>query len=1297
MGLDYTPHLPYKPSRIHAMKKLFFCLIPVFFAIFSLLITSAHSLAQEGPDHSGFVAYISPDGGLSAVTRPGIQDPLAALQTLSSPPPGYSSAVPDGVTVESFSFDASAAKVGFSSSLATVALDDARVELIYAQVRATLSQFGIENTIRIESGGRPLHEYLPPAPSITPRGSAGVQFGPLLAPGSSLAGKTISLSPGHGKVWTGSSYVFERPVYCSPLSREDDHNVEIMTYLDQYLRQDGGVTKVYRCLNKSYGTHSGSGEPWWRVSAGYWIKQNGYPCSVYASSTGDCTLGAGASESSDSLRSRPLASDYDAADIYVSLHSNGLNGDCTGSTCPNGTCTYYCASAEHATWATISQQLATSINNSIVDSIRTRYGDTTWRNRGAINADGNQAETRIPNRAAVLIELAFHDTCDRDGLYLQDNFFRSTTMWATYKGICDYFGVSPTWAYYSDELVSHDIPTTMAPGSTVTAHLTFRNRGVLWSDARQFRLGAVGDSDPFTTTTRHNVGGEIGPGETKTFTVTLTAPATPGAYTTDWRMLREGVEWFGQTLSVTVNVGDVGHPATWGPYNLTQSRSIYSPGNQGASLRTGWYTTTAGTGAARSILKAADATMAHMPDASLVSGSTFTVAFTQAGTYSTTADNPLNIYRISQAWDAATVHWASPWAAGGAYTSVGTASQPVVYPAEGAIYTFSIGAGNNFPYGVMMKGDVESSISYRKAWLGSGTYPTLTVNYTTPTPSIRNWAYLGWFDQGVTADRQLRLDTDQVAGTYAGVPVTETTMAPRVGASSYGNSYGIRQWAQGSYTNDLVNLNSSAFYNAVHENAVTYCFVYVHNSKGSAIANAYLGIGSDDGCKVWWNGSLAGSFVDGRAVSADANFWGPITINAGWNKLLVKVENGTTGHGVYARFANANRTALTDKAFLSFYTTDSTAPGSPQNLLAAGAVSGAWQNMVSSPTFTWTSGTDAQGSSEGVSGVRGQKVYFGANGAAAPDTFQSALSFSPGSLASGTYFFKVATVDYALNESGPASFVFMLDNTPPAGVTMGFGPVTADSIAVTATATDAHSGIHPATGYAFSRTGAGSGPTGPAFTWTSLVPNTEYTGLTVTVRDQVAPTPNSAASAPQSRWTLSLPPAAGSIIPDTIAPVAGSAVTWTAPGGFGQGTVQKYKYAWNKNAAYAWTGTEPDWSGGTLQTVPDSSGTWYLHVKGFNGENVENGAFAYAVTAAAPAALTLHISRAGIGTNLIEAPAEPSMNYLLQFATNLSPSITWFDLLTTNASTNGVWSVIDDQATNAMRFYRSRQATTPPE
>jgi N-acetylmuramoyl-L-alanine amidase len=517
------------------------------------------------PGHNaGFAAdlyYHSREGSIVKFSSLEISDPVSSLEALARPPLGGSdkslrSAIPAGTRVLAIAQDEATTSVELSSEILSLGLDDQRLSTMAEQVRLTLEQFGTPGSIRLTTGGRLLSDYLPPkrvvgrpegqVPQVTSLGVAG-----------SLAGKSVSLSPGHGKRWIGTYYAFERPVYCAPLSCEDDHNLEIMNYLNQYLIQDGAVTKVYRCLDKNYGTHAGSGEPWWRMSAGYWLKLLGYPCSVYASLTGDCTLGTGASESDDSLRSRGLASDYDGTDIYVSLHSNGASGDCTSS-CPNGTCTYYDTSTEHAAWGAVSKTLAAQVNASIINAIRTRYPDSTWTDRGALDANGTQAETRIPDRAAVLIELAFHDSCLRDAACLRDNFFRSTTMWATYKGICDYFGVTPGWDYYSYEILSDDIPPVLAPGATAGVHITLRNRGVLWNDARQFRLGAVGDSDPFTATTRYNMGAEIGPGQTKTFTLNLKAPETPGLYTTDWRMVRESVTWFGPALTRNILVSTNG-------------------------------------------------------------------------------------------------------------------------------------------------------------------------------------------------------------------------------------------------------------------------------------------------------------------------------------------------------------------------------------------------------------------------------------------------------------------------------------------------------------------------------------------------------------------------------------------------------------------------------------------------------------------------------------------------------------------------------------------------------------------
>lgn len=522
-----------------------------------LLLLSTISLAS-----AGVVVYLDGSGGLRAVSRPDAVDPFTAVQALSDPPQDPAtgeqlrSAIPSTARVLSLDDSGDTFTVDFSKEI-IAGLDEERLASIFKQVRFTLEQFDPTKDVRLLAEGILLSDYLPPAPVVTRDSRAALssvggvesQTPEILG---SLSGKSITLSPGHGLYWNGSGWYTARPVYCSPLNQEDYHNLEMCQYLETYLLNDGMTVKMVRCTDKDYGNHS-SGNPWWKMGASYWLQYRGYPCSVYASSTGDCTLGSGASESNDDIRARPLASDYDGTDIYVSIHTNGYTGDCTGS-CPTGTDTYYDCSTEHASWCTVSQNLANAVHGALIDTIRTKVPVSDWYDRGKHDSNGAYGEIRIPDRAAILIELAFHDTCDRDAIYLRDNFFRSAAMWGIYKGICNYFGTTPTWDFYSDELVSHDLPTSMAPGETRTVHITFRNKGVLWTEAKQIRLGAVGDSDPFTAATRQYISGEVGPNETYTFTFNLTAPTTPGVYTTDWRMVRDGVTWFGATASSNVTV-----------------------------------------------------------------------------------------------------------------------------------------------------------------------------------------------------------------------------------------------------------------------------------------------------------------------------------------------------------------------------------------------------------------------------------------------------------------------------------------------------------------------------------------------------------------------------------------------------------------------------------------------------------------------------------------------------------------------------------------------------------------------
>jgi uncharacterized membrane protein len=105
-------------------------------------------------------------------------------------------------------------------------------------------------------------------------------------------------------------------------------------------------------------------------------------------------------------------------------------------------------------------------------------------------------------------------------------------------------------------IIANDIPTTMTAGQSYAVHVTVQNRGTTtWTASAGYKLGAVGDSDPFAPTRiLLDPSDSIAPSQSKTFTFTMMAPSTPGSYVTDWRMVRELVAWFGTTLRVQVTV-----------------------------------------------------------------------------------------------------------------------------------------------------------------------------------------------------------------------------------------------------------------------------------------------------------------------------------------------------------------------------------------------------------------------------------------------------------------------------------------------------------------------------------------------------------------------------------------------------------------------------------------------------------------------------------------------------------------------------------------------------------------------
>lgn len=430
------------------------------------------------------VAYIDQSGKLTVVCDTFAFDPRSALAELGCPAKDVSgnqlsSAVPSGTRVIVIRTAGDSATVNFSREIIGAGLSEARLRTIFDQVRFTLHQFKLDGNVSILVEDRPISEYLPPIKKPS------VKIRPVvkkIRQAGALSGHTMTLSPGHGLYWTGAKWTTQRGVYGAPLNEEDYHNLEMSQYLETYLKNDGMAVNMVRCADKNYGDYS-AGTPWWKMAAPYWLRSAGYPPSVYGPL--NTTLGGSDSDISNDICSRPLASNYDDTDIYVSLHTNGFRGD-TYAVDPSGTEIYYDGSSSHAEWADQSKDLATKIGNAVIQKLEINY-DSTWTSHSALvkDSNGNYGEIRIPKRPAVLLELGYHDTCNRDAVYLRDNFFRSAAMWGVYEGICSYFGRTPTWGFYSCEYVSDNIPTQMIGGKQYQVSITLRNRGVVWTEAKQ--------------------------------------------------------------------------------------------------------------------------------------------------------------------------------------------------------------------------------------------------------------------------------------------------------------------------------------------------------------------------------------------------------------------------------------------------------------------------------------------------------------------------------------------------------------------------------------------------------------------------------------------------------------------------------------------------------------------------------------------------------------------------------------------------------------------------------------------
>lgn len=482
------------------------------------------------------------------------------------------------------------------------------------------------------SGGTP---YDPPWWAISQR--------TLCGPNPTAAQRPPDWDPLWQSVYQPSNYYYNTMKYQWPSYYEDfgppyhdSGTPEFIRFLAKYCETSGATVRVSRELDKNAGEFDEEAfgyvpAPWptpmYRMAAMYNLQAQGYPSWIWTAFLRDYDA---------DIRSRPYFSNYHMAldnaaqndpplaendpalwGNYISIH---LHTNAAGSGTARGTETYWYTSI-YTYLQTKSQQLAAAMNSNAVQSVKNQYdgfwaeamyptgttrqewptasgtyrgydhdGPSTpsstsgWQNRGV--KTGNYGEIREAKMPAVLMELLFHDDWKfyPDHVFEQDQIFRSTVAWGMYRGICEYWGITPK-ARLSASVVSVDVPAAVSPGETFTANVTMANNGQAWCWGHKFdaatktynaytvwELAPQGSNElGATAAIQIDPADVIMPGDMKTFAVQMTAPSVCGTYSADFRMVkndqRGGV--FGEVATVNVTVGSapvvtIGSP---GPVN----------------------------------------------------------------------------------------------------------------------------------------------------------------------------------------------------------------------------------------------------------------------------------------------------------------------------------------------------------------------------------------------------------------------------------------------------------------------------------------------------------------------------------------------------------------------------------------------------------------------------------------------------------------------------------------------------------------------------------------------------------
>lgn len=120
--------------------------------------------------------------------------------------------------------------------------------------------------------------------------------------------------------------------------------------------------------------------------------------------------------------------------------------------------------------------------------------------------------------------------------------------------------------------VDQTVPAQVEAGAQFPATFRFRNLGTTaWASAMQHRLGSQAPQDNGTWGTgRVDLPGRTNPGAILEVPAQLTAPATPGVYAMQWKLVHDGAEWFGDlSTELQIEVVPAGTLTTAGDESST--------------------------------------------------------------------------------------------------------------------------------------------------------------------------------------------------------------------------------------------------------------------------------------------------------------------------------------------------------------------------------------------------------------------------------------------------------------------------------------------------------------------------------------------------------------------------------------------------------------------------------------------------------------------------------------------------------------------------------------------------------